>query len=159
MYSKVSVYIFFARYQFAMSPQTVCFCHAIINSLLTELVRSVQEDNAGLVLLSLVCGPQKSEKRTRPCSILLYGSLARSVTYISSPEFTISTVVYFKNSSHQLMFQNLLSRWRRISNAHILRGSPPSPQRRYGHTMVAHESYLYVFGGTADNILPNDLYW
>ncbi|XP_028396682.1 leucine-zipper-like transcriptional regulator 1 [Dendronephthya gigantea] len=48
--------------------------------------------------------------------------------------------------------------WRRISNAHILRGSPPSPQRRYGHTMVAHESYLYVFGGTADNILPNDLY-
>ena len=50
-------------------------------------------------------------------------------------------------------------RWRRISNAHILRGSPPSPQRRYGHTMVAHESYLYVFGGTADNILPNDLFW
>ena len=31
-----------------------CFCH-IINSLLTELVRSVQEDTAGLVLLSLVC--------------------------------------------------------------------------------------------------------
>ena len=32
-----------------------CFCH-IINSLLTELVRSVQEDTAGLVLFSLVCG-------------------------------------------------------------------------------------------------------
>ena len=53
----------------------------------------------------------------------------------------------------------VMLRWRRISNAHILRGSPPSPQRRYGHTMVSHESYLYVFGGTADNILPNDLYW
>ena len=34
-----------------------CFCH-IINSLLTELVRSVQEDTAGLVLFSLVCGPR-----------------------------------------------------------------------------------------------------
>ena len=47
-----------------------CFCH-IINSLLTELVRSVQEDAAGF------------EKRTRPCSILLYGPLAQSITYIS----------------------------------------------------------------------------
>ena len=34
-----------------------CFCH-ITNSLLTELVRSVQEDTAGLVLFSLVCGPR-----------------------------------------------------------------------------------------------------
>ena len=32
-----------------------CCCH-ILNSLLTELVRSVQEDTAGLVLFSLVCG-------------------------------------------------------------------------------------------------------
>ena len=33
------------------------FCH-MINSLLTELVRSQQEDTAGLVLSSLVCGPR-----------------------------------------------------------------------------------------------------
>ena len=34
-----------------------CFCY-IINSLSTQLVRSVQEDTAGLVLFSLVCGPR-----------------------------------------------------------------------------------------------------
>ena len=59
-----------------------CFCH-IINSLLTELVRSVQEDTAGLVLFRLFVDlayglVQKSEKRTRPCSILLYGPLGQS---------------------------------------------------------------------------------
>ena len=64
-----------------------CFCY-IINSLLTELVRSIQEGTAGLVLFSLVCGPRlrlgpkKAKKRTRPCSILLYGPLAQSITYI-----------------------------------------------------------------------------
>lgn len=25
--------------------------------------------------------------------------------------------------------------------------------------MVAHDTHLYVFGGAADNNLPNDLYW
>ena len=34
------------------------FAMHIINSLLTELVRSVQEDTAGLVLFLLVCGPR-----------------------------------------------------------------------------------------------------
>lgn len=48
--------------------------------------------------------------------------------------------------------------WRRISNEHILRGAPPPPARRYGHTMVHHDRFLYVFGGSADSTLPNDLY-
>jgi len=39
-----------------------------------------------------------------------------------------------------------------------LRGSPAPPQRRYGHSMVAFDRYLYVFGGVADNTLPSDLY-
>lgn len=40
----------------------------------------------------------------------------------------------------------------------MLRGSPPPPQRRYGHTMVAFDRHLYVFGGAADNTLPNELH-
>ena len=49
-------------------------------------------------------------------------------------------------------------RWTRIPSAHLLRGSPAPPQRRYGHSMVAFDRYLYVFGGVADNTLPSDLY-
>ena len=49
--------------------------------------------------------------------------------------------------------------WTRISTEHVLRGgSPPPPTRRYGHTMIAFDRHLYVFGGAADNILPNDLH-
>lgn len=48
--------------------------------------------------------------------------------------------------------------WRRISTEHILRGAPPPPARRYGHTMVHHDRFLYVFGGAADSTLPNDLH-
>lgn len=49
--------------------------------------------------------------------------------------------------------------WRRIGNEHVLRGpgSQP-PSRRYGHTMVHHDRFLYVFGGSADSTLPNDLH-
>lgn len=47
--------------------------------------------------------------------------------------------------------------WSRISTEHILRGAPPPPPRRYGHTMVAFDRHLYVFGGAADSTLPNDL--
>lgn len=50
------------------------------------------------------------------------------------------------------------SRWTRIPTEHLLRGSPPPPQRRYGHTMVAFDRHLYVFGGAADNTLPNELH-
>uniref|UniRef100_A0A8C4H4P3 Leucine zipper like post translational regulator 1 n=1 Tax=Dicentrarchus labrax TaxID=13489 RepID=A0A8C4H4P3_DICLA len=48
--------------------------------------------------------------------------------------------------------------WTRIPTEHLLRGSPPPPQRRYGHTMVAFDRHLYVFGGAADNTLPNELH-
>ena len=49
-------------------------------------------------------------------------------------------------------------RWTRISTEHILRSAPPPPARRYGHTMVAFDRHLYVFGGAADSTLPNDLH-
>lgn len=49
-------------------------------------------------------------------------------------------------------------RWTRISPYKILRVVPPSPQRRYGHTMVAYHNNLYVFGGTAESSVPNDLH-
>jgi len=53
---------------------------------------------------------------------------------------------------------SFLGRWTRISTEHILRGAPAPPTRRYGHTMVAYDRHLYVFGGTADYSLPNDLH-
>ncbi|KAK3599084.1 hypothetical protein CHS0354_024412 [Potamilus streckersoni] len=48
--------------------------------------------------------------------------------------------------------------WTRISTEHILRGSPPPPEKRYGHTMVAFDRNLYVFGGATGQTLPNELY-
>lgn len=57
----------------------------------------------------------------------------------------------------KLLWLHIL-RWTRIPTEHLLRGSPPPPQRRYGHTMVAFDRHLYVFGGAADNTLPNELH-
>lgn len=48
--------------------------------------------------------------------------------------------------------------WTRMSTEHILRGSPQPPEKRYGHTMVAFDRHLYVFGGATGQTLPNDLY-
>ena len=55
-----------------------------------------------------------------------------------------------------LFFQS--NTWTRINTDHILRRTPLAPNRRYGHTMVAYDKQLYVFGGAADNILPNELH-
>ncbi|XP_072757847.1 leucine-zipper-like transcriptional regulator 1 [Anoplolepis gracilipes] len=60
------------------------------------------------------------------------------------------------NSLFQFHFKE--KRWTRISTEHILRGAPPPPARRYGHTMVSFDRHLYVFGGTADSALSNDLH-
>ncbi|XP_076180349.1 leucine zipper like transcription regulator 1 isoform X1 [Ptiloglossa arizonensis] len=60
------------------------------------------------------------------------------------------------NSLFQFHFRE--KRWTRISMEHILRGAPPPPARRYGHTMVSFDRHLFVFGGTADSTLPNDLH-
>ncbi|KAK3085495.1 hypothetical protein FSP39_004179 [Pinctada imbricata] len=48
--------------------------------------------------------------------------------------------------------------WTRISTEHILRGTPPPPEKRYGHTMVAFDRHLYVFGGATGQTLPNELH-
>ncbi|XP_030416911.1 leucine-zipper-like transcriptional regulator 1 isoform X7 [Gopherus evgoodei] len=68
-----------------------------------------------------------------------------------------------KISKHDDLFgpehvEKTLASWTRIPTEHLLRGSPPPPQRRYGHTMVAFDRHLYVFGGAADNTLPNELH-
>ncbi|XP_071449144.1 leucine-zipper-like transcriptional regulator 1 [Hetaerina americana] len=60
------------------------------------------------------------------------------------------------NSLFQFHFKE--KRWICISTEHILRGAPPPPARRYGHTMVAFDRHLYVFGGAADSTLANDLH-
>jgi len=49
--------------------------------------------------------------------------------------------------------------WMRISTDHILRGAPAPPEKRYGHTMVAYDRHLYVFGGATGQTLPNELHW
>eukprot|EP00094_Tigriopus_californicus_P002749 TCALIF_02651-PA protein Name:"Similar to LZTR1 Leucine-zipper-like transcriptional regulator 1 (Homo sapiens)" AED:0.15 eAED:0.32 QI:1/0.33/0/1/1/0.75/4/0/1163 len=60
------------------------------------------------------------------------------------------------NSLFQFHFPS--KTWSRISTEHILRDTPLPPNRRYGHTMVAFDRRLFVFGGWADNVLPNDLH-
>lgn len=64
-------------------------------------------------------------------------------------------IVFYLSTRLDLKFE---LRWTRISTEKILRGAPPPPARRYGHTMVAFDRHLYVFGGAADATLSNDLH-
>ncbi|XP_046453722.1 leucine-zipper-like transcriptional regulator 1 [Daphnia pulex] len=63
-----------------------------------------------------------------------------------------------KITNNLFQFQFKSRCWTRITTDHILRCAPPPPTRRYGHTMVAYDRHLYVFGGAADSTLPNDLH-
>ena len=60
------------------------------------------------------------------------------------------------NNLYQFKFKERL--WIRIRTSHLLRGTPAAPQRRYGHTMVAYRRALYVYGGSADGILDNEVH-
>ncbi|XP_055388552.1 leucine-zipper-like transcriptional regulator 1 homolog [Condylostylus longicornis] len=76
-------------------------------------------------------------------------AVARDCMYV----FSGQSGLQITNSLFEFHFKS--KTWRRIPN--VLRGSAP-PSRRYGHTMVHHDRFLYVFGGSADSTLPNDLH-
>lgn len=78
-------------------------------------------------------------------------AIARGCMYV----FSGQSGLQITNTLFEFNFENLT--WRRITNE-ILRGSEPPPSRRFGHTMVHHDRFLYVFGGAADSTLPNDLH-
>lgn len=63
-----------------------------------------------------------------------------------------------KITNNLFQFSFDLNQWTIISTEHILRGAPPPPEKRYGHTMVAYDRHLYVFGGATGQTLPNDLH-
>lgn len=60
------------------------------------------------------------------------------------------------NSMYEFKFTE--SKWIRIPMEHLLRGSTPPPQRRYGHIMVPYNRCLYIFGGVGDIKDDNDLH-
>ncbi|XP_060077840.1 leucine-zipper-like transcriptional regulator 1 [Ylistrum balloti] len=63
-----------------------------------------------------------------------------------------------KITNNLFQFKFDAQEWTRISTDHILRGAPPPPEKRYGHTMVAFDRHLYVFGGATGQTLPNELH-
>ena len=60
------------------------------------------------------------------------------------------------NSMYEFKFSE--RKWIRIPMEHLLRGSTPPPQRRYGHIMVPYNRCLYIFGGVGDIKDDNDLH-
>lgn len=80
-------------------------------------------------------------------------AVARDCMYV----FSGQSGLQITNSLFEFHFKSRT--WRRISNEPVLRGATSAPpSRRYGHTMVHHDRFLYVFGGSADSMLPNDLH-
>ncbi|XP_001982443.3 leucine-zipper-like transcriptional regulator 1 [Drosophila erecta] len=80
-------------------------------------------------------------------------AVARDAMYV----FSGQSGLQITNSLFEFHFKTRT--WRRISNEPVLRGATSAPpSRRYGHTMVHHDRFLYVFGGSADSTLPNNLH-
>ncbi|XP_012223748.1 leucine-zipper-like transcriptional regulator 1 isoform X3 [Linepithema humile] len=93
---------------------------------------------------------QEGERPPTCCNFPV--AVARDSMFVFSGQSGAKTT----NSLFQFHFKE--RRWTRISTEHILRGAPPPPARRYGHTMVSFDRHLYVFGGAADSALSNDLH-
>lgn len=93
---------------------------------------------------------QKGERPPTCCNFPV--AVARDCMYV----FSGQSGLQITNALFEFNFKT--KTWRRITNDHIVRSAPPPPSRRYGHTMVHHDRFLYVFGGSADNTLPNDLH-
>ncbi|XP_076453190.1 leucine-zipper-like transcriptional regulator 1 isoform X2 [Babylonia areolata] len=79
-------------------------------------------------------------------------AVARDCMYV----FSGQSGAKITNNLFQFNFQQ--NQWTRISTEHILRGAPPPPEKRYGHTMVSFDRHLYVFGGATGQTLPNELH-
>lgn len=93
---------------------------------------------------------QKGDIPPTCCNFAL--AVARDAMFV----FSGQSGAKITNNLYQFTFKDKL--WTRISTEHILRGSPPPPEKRYGHTMVAFDRHLYVFGGATGQTLPNDLH-
>jgi hypothetical protein len=45
-----------------------------------------------------------------------------------------------------------------MSSNYILRGTSLPPERRSGHSMVAHDNHLYIYGGFLGNTFFHEVY-
>ncbi|XP_012940916.1 leucine-zipper-like transcriptional regulator 1 [Aplysia californica] len=79
-------------------------------------------------------------------------AVARDCMYV----FSGQSGAKITNNLFQFSFED--KQWTRISTELILRDTPPPPEKRYGHTMVAFDRHLYVFGGATGQTLPNELH-
>ncbi|XP_052802269.1 leucine-zipper-like transcriptional regulator 1 [Mya arenaria] len=93
---------------------------------------------------------QKGDIPPTCCNFAL--AVARDAMFV----FSGQSGAKITNNLYQFSFKEDI--WTRISTEHILRGSPPPPEKRYGHTMVAFDRHLYVFGGATGQTLPHDLH-